>query len=104
MGVKEFFSMLRSGSRSDDDLEFFNYSNIQSTRKGYHSPLSNGEAIQLWNEFADVFCGVLPDELPPKRDDNHGFEVLPNSKPSYCRLFQLSPAELIATMEYVFLD
>lgn len=43
----------------------------------------------------------MPEGLPPKRDVDHRIEVDPNSTPPRRGMFQLSPAELLATKEYI---
>lgn len=52
-------------------------------------------------EFNDVLRDDLPEGLTPKRSVDHKIETLPDEKPPHRGIFQLSPAELIATKEYI---
>lgn len=48
-----------------------------------------------------MFCDDLPSGLPPERDVDHQIDILPGIKTPRRPIFQLSPAELLATKEYV---
>ena len=51
-------------------------------------------AQQLVTEFLDVFPADLPKRLPPKRDLDHGIELMPGSEPPSKSTIRLSYAEL----------
>lgn len=53
------------------------------------------------SEFASVFRDDLPAGLPPKREVEHEMELQSDCTPPHKPLFQLSPAELLATKEYI---
>lgn len=55
----------------------------------------------LKDEFSTVFRSDLPNGLPPRREVDHEIEIEENSTPPHRGIFQLSPAELLATKEYV---
>lgn len=59
------------------------------------------EMMAIEKEFSSVFHDDLPDGLPPKRNIDHQIEIRVDAKPPHKPIFQLSPAELLATKEYV---
>lgn len=61
----------------------------------------NPEILALEQEYASVFGNYLPNGLPPKRDVDHAIKIKEEARPPHRPKFQLSPAELIATKEYV---
>lgn len=55
----------------------------------------------LEQEFNSVFRDDLPAGLPPKREVDHKIEIISDSSPPHPGIFQLSPAGLLATKEYI---
>lgn len=55
----------------------------------------------LLTEYEDVFIEDLPDGLPPERSVDHAIELNQESSPPFRPSYHLSPAELIATKEYI---
>lgn len=55
----------------------------------------------LFKRYESFFRDRLPPGLPPKRKVDHSIEVIRDEKPHHRPLIQLSPAELVATKEYV---
>ena len=48
----------------------------------------------LW-EFEDVFSKEMFDMLPPRKPWDHVIELEPGSKPTNCKVYPLSPKELV---------
>lgn len=61
----------------------------------------NHRLDKLLQRFAHVFRNDLPARLPPERVVDHRIETQDGEKPPHRPLFQLSPAELLATKEYI---
>lgn len=104
MGIKKFRSLLRKKKHNSEDFMVFQVRSINQFtmntdvgKKGSKDP----EIVALEKEFSTVFRDDLPDELPPERDVDHKIETLPDSSPPHRGIFQLSPAELLATKEYI---
>lgn len=55
----------------------------------------------LLHKHRVVFRDDWPDGLPPKRTMDHNIELLEDTKTPHRPLLQLSPAELLAALEYV---
>lgn len=64
-------------------------------------PTIKPEIAHLIKEFSTVFRSELPAGLPPKREADHSIKLEENHKPPHSTIFELSPAELLATKEYV---
>lgn len=75
--------------------------NISSLGTGFGVATDDKDVELLRKEFKDVFRDDLPEGLPPRRDVDHKIETDPSATPPYRGIFQLSPAELLATKEYV---
>lgn len=97
LGVKKFRSFLRKNGNSDD----FEVYKVQQINNILGAQLKDGskdpEMDQLLNAFLSVFREDLPEGLPPEREVDHKIEVAPDARPPHGRIFQLSPAELLAT-------
>lgn len=99
-----FRSLLRKKKRNWEDFCVYqvNHVNIAILETRVDMDYSKDpEVIKLEKEIEDVFRDELPARLPPERDVDHKIEVEPNSSPPHCRMFQPSPAELLAAKEYV---
>lgn len=59
------------------------------------------EIIALERDFSEVFRDDLPEGLLPERDFDHRIETTPDYSPPHRDMFQLSPAELLVTKEYI---
>lgn len=59
------------------------------------------EILALEEEHSTVFRDDVPSELPSERPVDHHIETLSDSQPPNCGIFQLSPAELMATKQYM---
>lgn len=106
LGVKKFRSLLRKHGHKEDfevyQLVSINNSDFKTSKNGKHIPEDvQSKLDEIMTTFKGVFRDHLPPGLPPKRKVDHAIEVPPNSKPPHRPLFQLSPAELLATKEYV---
>lgn len=103
MGVKKFRSLLRKKKNSDDFmvLRLRQINNVGIEKLKEQTIQEDPDVKALKEEFNTVFRNDLPHGLPPKRDVDHKIEVQPDSSPPHRGIFQLSPAELLATKEYV---
>lgn len=104
LGVKKFRSLLRKKKRHTDDFVVYQVRNINSleTRLNDMKQEPDDPEVQaLKGEFSSVFVDNFPAGLPPQRDVEHHIEVDPDSTPPHRGIFELSPAELIATKEYI---
>lgn len=102
MGVKKFRSLLTRKKKNSDNFTVFQLrkiNNLHSSAGGAQP--KDEELIDLQKEFEDVFRDDLPDGLPTTRDVDHKIETHPDADPTHRGIFQLSPAELAATKEYV---
>lgn len=100
IGVKKFRSLLRKKHRNSSDFMVFQARNVNNIALAPVTPSNDPvdeELTRLREEFSTVFTDELPDGLPPQRDVDHKIEVNPQSTPPHSGMFQLSPAELIAT-------
>lgn len=105
IGVKKFRSLLRKYGQNSQFSVFTlgkshaKLSNVRANafNKQHHSQ----QLADLLEQYNDVFRDDLSKGLPPKRLVDHRIETDPCSKPPNRPLFQLSPAELLATKEYV---
>lgn len=59
------------------------------------------QLVQLLEENRKFFRTKLPHGLPPAREVDHSIETEAGSKPPFRRLYQLSPAELLAAKDYI---
>lgn len=59
------------------------------------------QLVQLLEENREIFRTKLPPGLPPVRAVDHSIDTEANSKPPFRRLYQLSPAELLAAKDYI---
>lgn len=111
IGVKKFRSLLRMKQKKSDDFWVYQLSIAPKHTSNHSSCNYNGdpgkdndddpEIKSLKEEFSAVFRDDLPSGLPPERNVDHQVNILPESKPPHRPIFQLSPAELVATKEYV---
>lgn len=103
IGVKKFRSLLRKKKASSDFAVFQlrHINNITTTNREQEVDETDADLENLKREFATVFRNELPEGLPPERDVDHKIEIDPNEEPPYRGIYQLSPAELLATKEYV---
>lgn len=103
LGVKKFRSLLRKKKASSDFAVFQlrHINNITTTNREQEFDETDADLENLKREFATVFRNELPEGLPPERDVDHKIEVDPNQEPPHRGIYQLSPAELLATKEYV---
>lgn len=63
----------------------------------YDSQKEYFDTTILLQKYHDVFRYDLPEDLPPIREVDHKIETFPDAKPPHRSIFQLSPAELVAT-------
>lgn len=106
--VKKFRRILRRGKQGE---EVFCVVQVSSSQFSASSPTGRAKASlsderdpelrALLTEFEDVFQEELPHVLPLQRDVDHEIETLTNNSAPHCPLYQLSPAELVATRDYV---
>lgn len=103
IGVKNFRSLLCKKKNSSDFVVFQVRQISSMATKGSDQGLKpiDDELMKLNNEFASVFRSELPEGLPPKRDVDHKIEVDTDAKRPHRGIYQLSPAELLATREYI---
>lgn len=106
MEVKKFSSLLNQKLKQPYPLEVYTVANLTASKE---KNISSNERFRatldphltnLVEEISAVFRDELPIGLPPKRDIDHKIET-DSSKPSHRASFQLSPAELMATKEYI---
>lgn len=107
LGVKKFRSLLRKKKHNSDDFVVYRVQIVNNLEiNNGHAKVSNKDPEdedlkKLKKEFKSVFTDELPTGLPPKRDVDHKIEVEPGSTPPHRGMYQLSPAELLATKEYI---
>ena len=111
MSVKKFRSLLRK-KRHKENFEVFQVVRINNQRTQTGVEIDNAEVSDdvrqkqqkidaMLEKYKAVFSNELPDGLPPERSVEPAIKTDPNAKPPYRPLFQLSPAELLATKEYI---
>lgn len=106
IGVKKFRSLLKK-KKTSEDFVVLQVSNITSREESKHHTPGNQttsmdtDTALLLEQFSEVFRDDLPAGLPPKRSVDHTIEIEEDSKPPHRPIFQLSPAELLATKEYI---
>lgn len=105
IGVKKFRSIIRKNLKKNGGIEVYQLRCINNlTSKDTEFSRGNDEdpeIMQLKDEFKEVFRKELPDGLPPKRDVDHKIETVEGSTQPHRGIYQLLPAELMATKEYV---
>lgn len=104
IGVKKFRSLLKKKWKSHDALALYQIhqiNNFTTACEKKTKSIRDPELEELVTAFKDVFRDDLPDGLPPAREIDHKIETDPEAKPPHRGIFQLSPAELVATKEYV---
>lgn len=62
---------------------------------------NEAEIVELLTEYAEIFKSKLPAGLPPKREVDHRIDIKEGCQPPFRKLYQLSPAELLAAKEYI---
>lgn len=73
-------------------------------RKGKNAYLNQDDDLEVTavlHEFVDVFRDELHPGLPLEPTVDHVIKIDPNEKPPHRPIFQQSPAELLATKQYV---
>lgn len=104
IGVKKFRSLLRKKRKNTDDFSAFQLKLIKyisSAIESMNSKSDDENITALMTKFSLVFRNDLPDGFPPERDINHKIEVKFNLFSQHEGIFQLLPAETLATKEYV---
>lgn len=106
IGIKKFKSLIRKNAHKTDFQIFqiaqVNNSEIGRTSKAESLPAEiEKQKRDLAEKYAAVFRDDLPQGLPPERSVDHEINIVEGSKPPHRALFQLSPAELVATKNYV---
>lgn len=99
IGVKKFRLLLRKKKRNSDDFIVYQVRNINNLTTACSSDciLQDEELKRIREEFSTVFTEEPKDGLPRKRNVDHIMEIYPESTPPHRGIFQLSPAELLAT-------
>lgn len=107
MGVKKFKSLLRKHAHKEDfqvlhlmEINNLKHSKVETVDTEL-PPHIQQKKDKLLQKYKSVFRSELPEGLPPKRSVDHEILVDENAKPPHRTLFQLSPAELMATKDYV---
>lgn len=102
IGVKKFRSILR---KKKSNAEVFIVQNINTESHNNRSKESQETACpkhsRILQKFHKIFVEDLPDGLPPKRAVDHEIKLKEDTIPPRRPSFQLSPAELKATKEYI---
>lgn len=75
--------------------------NLQERRGKPLKEMGKERLFEILDKYDEVFRDELPDGLPIERAVDHRIETLPGCSVPNRPLFQLSPAELLATKEYV---
>lgn len=102
LGVKKFRSLLRKKKNKTNEIMIFQVRLVNHISKIDSAKMDKDEEITaLEREFSKVFRDDLPEGLPPERDVDHRIETTPDSSPPHRGMFQLSPAELLATKDYI---
>lgn len=104
MGLKKFRSLIRKKKKNSESFSVYQVRSINalcSRPKPRHAETKDSDVIALEKEFETVFRDDLPEGLPPKRAVDHKIETDPDEAPPHRGIFQLSPAELVATKEYI---
>lgn len=89
------------------DIDLYQQMELNSLKKKNYMPVSSippeylSERDNLMQRYAGVFRIELPPGLPPKRTIDQEIDIKYESKPPHRALFQLSPAELLVTKNYV---
>ena len=91
----------RKSIKSGNELQVFQLQVTEASSESQEQKVDNPQVLQLIQKYSDVFKASLPPGLPPERDVDHCIEVENSTKPPYRPLFQLSPAELAATKQYI---
>ena len=101
LGVKKFRQMLKK--KSPDKFQVFQLvvRKVPSELKKVSVGKQDYRLDALLAKYECVFRSELPSGLPPERGVEHTIEVEEGSKPPHRPLYQLSPAELEASKEYV---
>lgn len=102
--VKKFRSLLRKKKRNSADFIVFRLTSVNSTLLSpgiSKNESEDGDIKALKEEFSTVFRSDLTHGLPPRREVDHKIENEENSTAPHTDIFQLSPAELLATKEYI---
>jgi len=102
IGVKKFRSLLRKTSKQGLEV-FMLVNNVERTfiEREDSSEASGQRYKDFIRKYDEVFIDDLPPELTPIRFVDHEIQTQPGEKPTYRPSFQLSPAELLASKEYV---
>lgn len=103
IGVKKFRSYLR---RNNNSVQIFQVHNVENFMRYGRSETDvkgcDDKALKtLLEKYDQVFTDDLPDGMPPARSVDHEIELQPDASPPYRSSYQLSPAELVATKEYL---
>lgn len=104
LGVKKFRSLLRKRKRNTEDFTVYQVrctDNMNVELMNTSTADDDPDIAKIREEFSSVFRSDLPEGLPPEREIDHKIEVETGSTPPHLGMFQLSPAELIATKEYI---
>lgn len=105
IGVKKFRSLLRNKKKHSEtfvvlQVNTSSVAHLQKAKSKGHRT-ADTEIKALLEEFHDLFTDELPPGLPPKRSVDHVIEVEDDKKPPNRPIFQLSPAELLPTKDYL---
>lgn len=106
ISVKKFRSLIKKQGHKDDFevYQLVTINNFRAMSGNRREPLPEkiqGKLDALLAKHEKVFRDDLPPGLPPEREVDHAIEISEKEKPPHQPLFQLSPAELIATKEYI---
>lgn len=104
LGVKKFWSLPRKKKRNRADFKVYQVrcvNNMNVELMNMSTTDEEPDITRLKEEFSSVFGSELTEGLPQEREIEHRIEVEPCSAPPHRGIFELSPAELMATKEYI---
>lgn len=101
LGVKKFRSILRKAKESTKVYMVHNMNSFDKLDSKLSRKPKNLKLQQLLQKYDSVFVDDLPNGLPPVRYVDHEINIKENSTPPYRQSYQVSPAELKATKEYI---
>lgn len=111
LGVKKFRKLLRK-RKKDGKVEIYqalmNEENchsqvtvVQNIEKIIENSAKEERMEHIIRKYESVFTEDLPSGLPPIREVDHNIEIPEGQRIPNRPIFQLSPAELLATREYI---
>lgn len=110
LGAKKFRSLLKTKNRDSYEVYSVKIQDVSRSACIAHTEAQGPNSRQgasderldaILENYAYLFRQDLPNGLPPERKVDHAIETQPDAKPPHRPLFQLSPAELLATKEYI---